>query len=282
MNGKNILDSLKEMYGRKEILVSFNLFNNASINGVLRAAKEVNRPVMLGVVEPDLAHYGLEELAATVRIKAERAGVNAALHLDHGMSLDSVIRCVRAGFASVMIDPSNIAPERRVHVVREVMDIGRALNIMVESMVGQLKLALDEIKGEGNSIERLTDPDEAAAFVRETGMDILAVSVGTEHGSAFLGRQAEIDMPRLRAIAAKVPVPLVVHGGSGVSEAQLRELRNCNVGKMNIGGAIRVAYTKAIMNALTENPRMDMTEADAIGEEAIYRAALEKLRVLSC
>lgn len=282
MNGKNILDSLKEMYGRKEILVSFNLFNNASINGVLRAAKEVNRPVMLGVVEPDLAHYGLEELAATVRIKAERAGVNAALHLDHGMSLDSVIRCVRAGFTSVMIDPSNIAPERRVHVVREVMDIGRALNIMVESMVGQLKLALDEIKGEGNSIERLTDPDEAAAFVRETGMDILAVSVGTEHGSAFLGRQAEIDMPRLRAIAAKVPVPLVVHGGSGVSEAQLRELRNCNVGKMNIGGAIRVAYTKAIMNALTENPRMDMTEADAIGEEAIYRAALEKLRVLSC
>lgn len=282
MNGKNILDSLKEMYGRKEILVSFNLFNNASINGVLRAAKEVNRPVMLGVVEPDLAHYGLEELAATVRIKAERAGVNAALHLDHGMSLDSVIRCVRAGFTSVMIDPSNIAPERRVHVVREVMDIGRALNIMVESMVGQLKLAIDEIKGEGNSIERLTDPDEAAAFVRETGMDILAVSVGTEHGSAFLGRQAEIDMPRLRAIAAKVPVPLVVHGGSGVSEAQLRELRNCNVGKMNIGGAIRVAYTKAIMNALTENPRMDMTEADAIGEEAIYRAALEKLRVLSC
>ena len=281
MNNINIRDALKEMYARKEIILSFNLFNNASINGVIRAAKKVNRPVILGITETDLAHYGLEELAAVVRIKSDRAGVNAALHLDHGTSLEIAVRCIRAGFASVMIDPSQIRQDRRVHVVREVLDIARAVDVMVESMVGQLKLALD-VKGEGGSVEQLTEPDEAAGFVRETGIDILAVSVGTEHGSAIAGKQAMIDMPRLRAIAEKVPIPLVVHGGSGVPEAQLRELKNCNVGKMNIGGAIRVAYKNAIMKALTENPRMDMNEADAIGEEAIYLAALEKMRILSC
>jgi ketose-bisphosphate aldolase len=277
-----IIDALKEMSSRKEVLISFNLFNNASINGVLRAAKKADRPVILGITEPDLAHYGLEELVETVRIKAERAGVTAALHLDHGMSLEIVVRCIRAGFPSVMIDPSAIETEKRAPVVREVMDFARSVDVMVESMVGQLKLALDAVQGESGSVEELTDPDEAARFVRETGMDLLAVSVGTEHGSAIVGKQAEIDMPRLKAIAAKVAIPLVVHGGSGVAEAQLRELRNYHVGKMNIGGAIRVAYTKAVMKALAENPYLDMNDADALGEEAIYEAALNKLRILSC
>lgn len=277
-----ILELLREMNSRGEVLVSFNLFNNASIAGILRAAKKVNRPVILGITEADLAHYGLEELVETVRIKSERAGVTGALHLDHGMTLASVARCIRGGFSSVMLDPSNIEAEKRVPLVRELMDFARPVNVMVESMVGQLKLALDEIKGEGSSVEELTDPGEAARFVQETGIDILAVSVGTEHGSAVVGKQAKIDMPRLKAIASKVDIPLVVHGGSGVPEAQLRELRKYHVGKMNIGGAIRVSYVKAVMKALTENPLMDMADADALGEEAVYEAALDKLRMLSC
>jgi ketose-bisphosphate aldolase len=282
MASVKIVDVLKEMCSKKEVLVSFNLFNNASINGVLRAAKKVNRPVILGITEKDLAHYGLEELVKTVRIKVERAGVIAALHLDHGMSLETAVRCIRAGFSSVMIDPSNLDPQKRVPVVREVMDFARSTDVMVESMVGQLRLALDTVQGEGSSKEELTDPAESAVFVRETGIDILAVSVGTEHGSAVVGKQAEIDMPRLRAVSEAVPVPLVVHGGSGVSEDQLRELRNYHVGKMNIGGAIRVAYTKAIMKALTENPYMDMNDADAAGEDAICEVAISKLQILSC
>ncbi|MDR2020712.1 MAG: class II fructose-bisphosphate aldolase [Treponema sp.] len=277
-----ILELLKEMTSRGEALISFNLFNNASIAGILRAAKKVNRPVILGVTEADLARYGLEELVETVRIKSERAGVPSALHLDHGMSLAAAARCIRGGFSSVMLDPSGIEAEKRIPLVRELMDFARPVNVMVESMVGQLKLALDEIKGEGSSVEELTDPDEAVRFVRETGIDLLAVSVGTEHGSAVVGKEAEIDMPRLRAISSKVDIPLVVHGGSGVPEAQLRELRNYHVGKMNIGGAVRVAYTRAVMKALTENPHMDITEADALGEEAVYEAALSKLRILSC
>ena len=270
------------MFARKEIVISFNIFNNASISGVLRAAKEVHRPVILGVSEPDLAHFGLEELVPTFRAKVERARVPAALHLDHGMSLNTVVRCICAGFDSVMIDPSNIPDDKRTYVVREVVDFAAPMNVMVESIMGQVKLASENVAGEGESPEELTDPDAVAGFVENTGIDTLAVSVGTEHGTTYAGKKADVDMDRLKAIARNVSIPLVVHGGSGVSHKQLRELRTNRVGKINIGGAIRLAYTEAMIDALSRNPRMNMPEVESIGEEAIYRVAMEKLKALSC
>ena len=278
----NIKAELQRTFKKNEIIISFNIFNNVSISGVLRAAKEVQRPVMLGVTEPDLAHFGLEELVPTFRAKVERAGVPAVLHLDHGMSLDTVVRCICAGFGSVMIDPSNIPVDKRIQVVREVVDFAAPMNVMVESIIGQLKLASRNVAGEGASPEELTDPDAVAEFVANTGIDLLAVSVGTEHGTTYAGKKAEVDMARLKAIAGNVSLPLVVHGGSGVSHEQLRQLRANRVGKMNIGGAIRMAYTEAIITALQRNPRMNMPEVEAIGEEAIYRVALQKLKALSC
>jgi fructose/tagatose bisphosphate aldolase len=153
---------------------------------------------------------------------------------------------------------------------------------MVESMVGHPKAtALGAQDGE-NVAEELTDPEEAAFFANETGVDLLAVSVGTGHDRALTCGQVKLDFPLLKAIAEKVPQPLVIHGGSGIDEAQLREIRNYNVGKVNISSAIRLAYKDAIVKALAENPHMDMVAADAIGEDAIYRVALEKMRILSC
>jgi ketose-bisphosphate aldolase len=276
-----ILDVLKDMTAKQEVLVCCNIFNDISIDGVLNAAKKANRPVMLGVTEPDLYHYGLEELVATVKIKAGRARVDTALHLDHGMSLAMAAKCIRAGFSSVMIDPSNIEQDQRVSTVREIVDFARSVDVMVESMVGQLKLALD-LTGESGSREELTDPDEAARFVRDTGMDILAVSVGTEHGSFVAGKQAAIDMARLAAIAGKVDIPLVIHGGSGVPDAQLQEIRRHHVGKMNIGGALRVAYSKAFVEALTRDPLTDARDAEALGRQRITEAIFQKITVLSC
>ena len=281
MKNRGIKAELYRMFEKKETMISFNIFNNASISGVLRAAEEVNRPVLLGVSEPDLAHFGLEELVPTFRAKAQRVRVPAVLHLDHGMSLDMAVRCICAGFGSVMIDPSNIPEERRIHVVREVVDFAAPMNVMVESIMGRLKLASDNAAGEGESGEEFTDPDAAGEFVETAGIDLLAVSVGTEHGTAYADKKAEVDMERLKAIARNVSVPLVVHGGSGVSNDQLRELRMNRVGKMNIGGAIRMAYTEAVMDTLNRNPRMNMPEVECIGEEAIYRTALEKLKALS-
>jgi tagatose 1,6-diphosphate aldolase GatY/KbaY len=276
-----ILDLVKESAAQKKVIVAFNVFNDASIDAVLRAAKEAGRPVMLEANESDLFHYGIEELAAVARIKAEKAKVDVSLHLDHGMSVDVVAKCIRAGFTSVMIDPSEFEDAQKVPKVRAVMDFARPLGVMVESMVGQLSLAAG-LEGGHDAVEERTDPEAAERFVQATGIDVLAVSVGTEHGSFLVGKQAQIDMPRLRQIAARVDIPLVVHGGSAVSDEQLRELRNFHVGKMNVGGAIRVAFRKGMMEAYQESELADVQDALDRAKQKMYEVALHKIRVLGC
>lgn len=276
-----ILDLVERAVAEQRVIVAFNVFNDASIDAVLRAARQAGRPVILEANESDLAHVGLEELVATVRIKAERAQVDAALHLDHGMSVELVQRCIRAGFTSVMIDPSEMEESRRVPSVRAVMDLARPLGVLVESMVGHLRLA-HELAGEGANFEELTGPEEARRFVEATGVNVLAVSVGTEHGSFVAGKQATIDMPRLQDIAARVDVPLVVHGGSAVSDDQLRALRKHRVVKMNVGGAIRVAFRKGLMEAFQESALLDVQDALQRARDEMCKVALHKLHVLSC
>lgn len=276
-----IRELVKEAAAQKRVVVAFNVFNDASIDAVLRAAKQAGAPVILEANEADLTAFGLEELVATARIKAEKARVDAALHLDHGMSVDQVARCIQGGFTSVMIDPSEIPEAERVGKVRTVMDFARPLGVMVESMVGHLKLAL-ELAGEGANVEERTDPEEARRFVEQTRVDVLAVSVGTEHGSFLVGKQAQIDMPQLKKIAARVDVPLVVHGGSAVSDDQLRELRNHHVAKMNVGGAIRKAFRQGLQEAWQENDLCDAQDALERAKQRMAEVALHKLRVLYC
>lgn len=276
-----ILDLVKESVAQKKVIVAFNVFNDASIDAVLKAAKEAGRPVMLEANESDLFHYGIEELAAVARIKAEKAKVDVSLHLDHGMSIDVVAQCIRAGFTSVMIDPSEFEEGQKVAKVREVMDFARPLGVMVESMVGHLRLAAG-LEGGHAEIEERTDPEAARRFVEATGCDVLAVSVGTEHGSFLVGKKAQIDMPRLRKIAELVSIPLVVHGGSAVGDEQLRELRNHHVGKMNVGGAIRVAFRKGILEAYQQDEMADVQDALDRAKQKMYEAALAKIRVLGC
>jgi ketose-bisphosphate aldolase len=268
------------MVKKEEVVAAFNIFNNVSIDAVLGAAKDANKPVILEVNETDLYHCGIEELVETVRIKAERTKVDAALHLDHGMSLEIVAKCIRAGFSSVMIDPTNIRTDKRIQIIKEVVDFAHPVGVMVESMLGQLKLAFDT-SGEGGTFEKLTDPDEANQFANLTGIDILAVSVGTEHGSFIIGKKAEIDMVRLHKISENVAIPLVVHGGSAVSDEQLRNLRNYHVGKMNIGSAIRMAYKKGLLEAFNNNETIDIIDADNHAKQYVYEAALHKIKVLS-
>jgi tagatose 1,6-diphosphate aldolase GatY/KbaY len=273
-------DIIRKMVMHKQIIVAFNVFNNESIDAVILAAEEANRPVILELNETDLNHFGIEEIAALVRVKAKRAKTDVILHLDHGMSLEIVARCIRAGFTSVMIDPSMTEESKRIPLVKEVVNFSHAIGVTVESMVGQLKLALD-VDGEGGTFEERTDPTEASIFSKATGIDTLAVSVGTEHGSFIIGKKVEVDISQLAQIAAKVDIPLVIHGGSGVSDEQLCELRKYHVGKMNIGSAIRVAYRKTIKTALQEE-LLDIQEANDRARHAMYEVALHKIKMLSC
>jgi len=276
-----ILDLVKESVVRRRVVCAFNVFNATAIDAVLGAAREAGTPVILEANEQDLYKVGIEELVALTRIKAERAGVDAALHLDHGMSIEVVAQCIRAGFTSVMIDPSRLAEGEKVARVRQVVDFARPVGVMVESMVGHLSLAAG-LEGAAAEIEERTDPDQAARFVEATGVDLLAVSVGTEHGSYIVGKKAEIDMAQLARIAQKVQIPLVVHGGSAVDDDQLRRVREHHVGKMNIGSALRVAYRRGMIEAFQEGDRLDVQDAIDRARQRIQEVVLHKLRVLSC
>jgi ketose-bisphosphate aldolase len=261
------------------VIVGFNVFSLESMSAVIRAGKDAGVPVIVTFNEADLAHVGIAEAVAVTRLKADAAGADVVLHLDHGMSLELAGRCISAGFTSVMIDTARYPRERRVEVARRVVDTAHAAGVSVESMLGTLELATAG-EGEGSSEEELTDPGEAGSYSGLTGIDMLAVSVGSKHGSALIGEKVVLDMERLSAISRNVDVPLVVHGGSAVEEAQLRQLRTLGVGKMNIGSALRIAYRKSLAAALAE-PRLDVRDCHARAGEAIYEAALQKIRVLT-
>lgn len=274
----NSTDILRAAAASKRIVFAFNVFNNESIDAAIKAAEDSRMPVIVSVNEPDLNHFGISEIVATLRVKAERARTDVILHLDHGMSYEMVAGCIRAGFTSVMIDPSLFRDTEAVDVVKRVVEFAHASGVSVESMVGRLKLAL-EAEGEGNSAEELTDPLKAKTFAHATGIDSLAVSVGTEHGSFLVGKKTEINMPLLAQIARNVDVPLVIHGGSAVSDHQLRELRQYRVGKMNIGSAVRATYRKALLEALQDSLR-DIREANVRAQEAMYEMARHKIELL--
>lgn len=271
---------LREAVAARRVIVAFNVFSAESTAAVIRAAEDSGAPVIVSVNEEDLGHLGAEEIAAIARVKAERARVPVVLHLDHGMSISSVMLCLRAGFTSVMIDPSRFSEREGLATVRTVAMVCHAVGVPVESMVGRLRLAAG-LDGEGaHKVEELTDPSKVRAFIEETGIDSLAVSVGTEHGSYLVGRKAEIDMTLLKEIASRVDTPLVIHGGSAVGGEQLKELRQHGVGKVNVGSAIRAAFKSELIKALGED-MIDIRDASIRGEEAMYAVAREKIGMLT-
>ncbi len=278
MSMTNLMPEINKMVKKNEILIAFNVFNEDSIIAVIKAAEEVNRPIAIETNEDDLKFFGIDNIVPIAKRLASKAKVPIILHLDHGMSYATVSKCIKEGFNSVMFDPTNIKEPFKEEEVRTIVKFCKSVGVTVESMVGHLQLALDE----ANTDELLTDPDEAKIFVDNTGIDLLAVSVGTEHGSFVLGHESKIDMEQLRKIQEKVSIPLVIHGGSGVSDEQLRELKKYHVGKMNIGSAIRVAYKDAFMDVFTKNPIADINDAREAGIDRMYKAALAKLKILSC
>ncbi|MGA2642147.1 MAG: class II fructose-bisphosphate aldolase [Spirochaetia bacterium] len=270
---------MKEATASQRVIAAFNIFNAESLNAVVRAAESLDVPVILSVNEPDMKHLGSEEVAALARARAGAAQVPVILHLDHGMSLATVIQCLRAGFTSIMIDASASPAEEGRAMVRSAVDICHCVGVPVESLVGRLRLAL-AVEGESGSVEELTDPEKAAAFVAATGIDSLAVSIGTEHGGYLLGKRPRLDLARLAEIEERVAVPLVVHGGSALGEEQLRELRRHRVGKLNIGSVIRTEYRNALLAAFQEGVT-DIRDASARGEQIVYEVARRKMEILS-
>lgn len=227
-------------------IAAFNVIQLEHAEAILAAASEVDQPVILQISENAIAYHGsLLPLAAACRKAIDLAPIPAALHLDHAKSFELCRMAVECGFDSVMIDASSLYWQANVDLTTEVTEWCHDHSIWVEAELG-------EVGGKGAHVSGArTDPDEAERFVRTTGVDGLAVAIGSSH--AMRERTATIDRGLLRRISTQVPVPLILHGSSGLTDDEILAAIHNGITKINVGTQLNIALTGAIRSELTAN-----------------------------
>ena len=203
----------------------------------IEAAEEMKSPLILQTYEPNVAYRGFEYCALQAAHLAQDTTVPIALHLDHGMSLTSVMKAVSAGYTGVMIDGSHLPLDENIQITKQVIEAVRPLGIAIEAEIGHVA---GGVHSGGHGKAGCTDPSEAMYFVEQTGVDMLAVANGTQHG--IFDIQDQIDLKLVRELRAKVSVPLVQHGTCGIPDDLLSKLAQAGMAKINFGEGFRSNY----------------------------------------
>lgn len=229
----NLKEILKIAEEEKNAVGMFNATGFDSLQAVIGAAEELNRPVIIAHAEVHNVYNDISFVGPAMIAAAQNAKVPVCVHLDHGTSTQMIYRALRIGFTSVMIDASALAYEENLRLTKEITEISHAMGVSVEAELGRL------VTGESGSTEIAnakpedfyTDPEEAKAFCEATGIDALAIAFGTAHG--FYKSQPKLDFGVVEKCAASTGLPLVMHGGSGVSEEGFRKAIASGVRKIN-------------------------------------------------
>jgi tagatose 1,6-diphosphate aldolase GatY/KbaY len=256
---------------------AFNAENAEMVWAVVAAAEESRAPVIVQTSPGTLRYLGPGYFAGMVKNAADEASVPVALHLDHGSSLDLALKCVRAGYSSVMIDGSKLPYEENVALTAGVVrETARAKGIPVEGELGVIGGKEDDAQAGAG---RYTDPEQAADFAHRTGISSLAVSVGTSHG--FYKTAPVLNLGLITATKRLVSVPLVLHGASGLSDGTVSEAARLGMAKVNFATELRDVYTRTVREFLAS--RRDVYDPKTYGEAA--RAAVKDLvrrRITAC
>lgn len=248
LTGKELLlDAQKNKYA----VGAFNVNNMEIIQAIIDAAEELNSPVILQASQGGIKYAGIEYIANLGKLAGRNAKVPVALHLDHGTDFDQVMLCIRHGFTSVMIDGSRFPLEENIAITKKVVDIAHAVGVTVEAELGKIGGTEDHITVSEKDAT-FTDPLEAKRFVEETGVDYLAIAVGTAHG-VYKG-EPKLDYDRIKAIREVVDIPLVLHGSSGVPAESLQKAISLGISKINIDTDIRNAFAGAVKEFVMNNP----------------------------
>lgn len=216
-------------------IAAFNVGNLETLRAVVYAAEAEQRPIIIQMYQRLLDTDVSGPLVAGARWLAQRASVRIAVHLDHGARFEQISQAVAQGFTSAMLDGSALPLAENLDVTRRAAEVAHAAGLSLEGEIGHVAF--------GGAEGALTDPDQAAEFATRTGVDALAVSIGTTHG--YYKAAPKLDVDRAAAIAARVAVPLVLHGGSGTPEEAIREaIRRGGVAKVNIATEFQHHYQK--------------------------------------
>jgi fructose-bisphosphate aldolase class II len=255
----------------------FNMNNLEFAQAILEAAMEEKSPIIYGVSEGALKYMGIEFTVAIAEAAAKRSGLPIALHLDHGSSFEVAMKCIRAGFSSIMFDGSHYPLEENIRLTKEIVKAAHAMGVSVEGELGTIGGVEDDISVD-EADASLAKPAEAIRFYEETGVDCLAIAVGTAHGM-YKG-EPKIRFDIIREVAEAIPVPIVLHGGSGVPDAMIREAIQAGVGKINVNTENQVACTDTIRDILNKDAKVyDPRKYLGPARQAMKEVVIEKIRL---
>lgn len=238
---------------RKEgyAIPAFNVHNLETVQAVISGAAKLKSPVMIATTPGTIKHAGIENIAAIVRICAKNNNIPVALHVDHCGDYELLESCARNGYTSLMIDASKLNYDQNIDITRKVVDLGKKYGICVEAELGKIGGVEDDLRvSEAEAL--MTVPEEAADFVQKTGIDTLAVAIGTAHG-LYKG-EPKLDYERLSKIAGMVDIPLVLHGASGLKPEAVKKAISLGISKVNIATELKIPFADAIKKVFKENP----------------------------
>lgn len=270
----NTKEMFRKAYEGGYSIGAFNISNLEQLQGVLEACKERNSAVIIQASKSAINYAGVDTLVSMVKAASDEIGVDCALHLDHGPDFEMAKRVIDAGFSSVMIDGSHFDYEENVAITKKVVEYAHKFDVTVEAELGVLAGTEDDVTSD---VHQYTDPDQAVDFVNRTGVDSLAIAIGTSHGAFKFKGEAKLRFDILEDIQNKLPnFPIVLHGASAVDQEavatcnqfggdiagakgipveMLRKASSMAVCKINMDTDLRLAMTAALRKFFAENPK---------------------------
>lgn len=264
---------LQDAYEGHYAVGAFNCLSIEHVMGAIQAAEELRSPIILQLAEVQFPCAPMEMMAPVYLEAAAKATVPVAVHLDHGQSLETCVKAIQLGFNSVMFDGANLPFEENVRQTAEIVRIARAAGVDVEAELG--KVGDTGFGGEGTgeaTPDVFTDVEESAEFIAKTGVDALAIAIGNLHGRYVATPRLNIE--RLKEIAQRNNLPLVLHGGSGTSEEDFKSCIHNGISKINVATALQMAVTDAVRNYVTECPSANYIDM----KDVIVKAACESVK----
>lgn len=264
----------EEGYG----VLAVNCINMEMVRAAIQAAEEEESGIIINIGPGQMKNHATPEIMVPmIKRLADASPMPIALNLDHGHDLDFIIRCINLGFTNIMIDASSDDFEENIRKTRIVTRLAHAKGISVEAELGHVGQAAD---GDNDKDSLYTNPAQALEFVERTGVDALAVAIGTAHGAYPKGMVPKMDFERLQELNDIVPIPLVLHGGSGSGDANIKEAVKHGIRKMNVCTDAFEAGKQAMLDALEKDPNLDYMAIVKVMEAGIKENIRGYIRVL--
>jgi fructose-bisphosphate aldolase, class II len=248
--GKAILDVANQ---HSFAVPAFNISDWAMFRGIVEISEETNAPLIIGIHPDEVRHIGREMITGIIE-RSHNSSIPIAIHWDHGATYEQILQAIQYGFTSVMIDGSLKPFAENLALTKKVTDSAHVLGVSVEGELGTI--GGNDSYAEAGAAEIIyTDPDDAVTFVEQTGVDSLAIAIGTFHGFYPAHLKPELKLDLLKEIKSRVQIPLVLHGGSGNPDDEIREAARIGINKINISTDIKVAYHDKMREVLGNDPR---------------------------